>query len=216
MDVAIIDYKISNMFSVQSACQHVGLKAITTSDREEILKAKAAILPGVGTFGAAMDQIHQLGLDEVILEYVSSRRPFLGICLGMQLLLTDSQEFGLHQGLNLIPGQVRRLNADGGGIHKAKVPHIGWAEVKQTLSKPCSWSCHPMEGVNPGASMYFVHSYAVFPDDEQHVLTTTPHGKEVFCSTLVKDNVVACQFHPEKSGLEGIKIFKNLAASIKG
>jgi len=216
LDVAIIDYKISNMYSVQSACNFIGLHSEITNNADEILTAHAAILPGVGSFGAAMDHLKELGLIQVIKEFIASGKPFMGICLGMQLLLSESEEFGIKNGLNIIPGYVRKfpeINIQG---KKIKVPYIGWNHINIVNTNFSNdWSVSPLNEISNEEFMYFVHSYYVIPDDSNVTLTLTDYEDIKYCSSLAYKNIFACQFHPEKSGNKGLQIFKNFLATIK-
>lgn len=208
LDVAIIDYKISNMFSVNSACRYLGLNSGITSDRDEILNARAAVLPGVGAFGVAMEHLADLRLTATIRDFIGSGKPFIGICLGMQLLLSESEEFGRHEGIGIIPGFVRKFSS---GHHR--VPHIGWNRIeKATLPErhaPAGFSGE-IEG---RPYMYFVHSFYAEPLDQSVILTRTNYANIDFCSSLVYKNILACQFHPEKSGPAGLRILKNARIS---
>ena len=215
LDVAIIDYKISNMFSVNSACNYFGLNSRITNDRDEILGARAAILPGVGTFGPGIDHLGELGLVPVIREFIGSGKPFMGICLGMQLLLSESEEFGIHKGLGIIPGKVKKFTQPT-GQEKIRIPHIGWNTVGDIKNELSAWPTPPLEGVKNGEYMYFVHSFYVIPDDKSLILTLTDYAGISFCSSFAHQNIFACQFHPEKSGKQGLEIFRNFAKSIQG
>ena len=205
-DVAIIDYKMSNLYSVQSACRRVNLSSVITSDTNQILDAKIAILPGVGAFGKAMTQLAKYKLDECIFSYVSSGKPFIGICLGLQLLFETSEEFGNHKGLGLIRGLVRKLTFDKEEKCRYPVPHIGWNKLK----KVACWHNTFLSENKQNDFMYFVHSYYVEPDDIRMVLAKTTYGGQEYCSAIQYKNIFATQFHPEKSGQIGIKIYQCL------
>lgn len=205
--VAIIDYGLCNLFSVVHACEHIGLEAIVTDDIDEILSADAAILPGVGAFGKAITEIRKKKLDFAIDKFISSGKPFLGICLGLHLLFDSSEEFGYFEGLGIIPGKVRKIQSSHG-----KVPQIGWNTIevsKENLGHPL------VESIREGEYMYFTHSFFVEPLNIDNVLTYTNYGKLRYCSSVCRDNVVACQFHPEKSGVEGIRVYRNFKSMIK-
>ncbi len=203
--IAIIDYGMGNLRSVQKGFEKIGCEAIITDDPQVVLQAERIVLPGVGAFRDCMHNLEQRGFVEPILKVITEGRPFLGICVGMQLLFTDSVEFGLYCGLNVIPGHVLRfpdrMTVEG---EKLKVPQMGWNQL--------SFKRHPpvFVGVKNGSNVYFVHSYYVKPDDDGVVATTTDYGIE-FCSSVWKDNVVATQFHPEKSQDIGLQILKNFA-----
>ena len=203
--IAIIDYGMGNLRSVQKGLEKVGAETIITADPLAILDADKIVLPGVGAFRDCMRNLEQRGFVEPILKVIKEGRPFLGICLGLQLLFTESEEFGLHKGLNVIPGRVLRFPE---GMREAgeelKVPHMGWNQLSLHTRLPV------FEGVNEGANVYFVHSYYVKPDDDSVVATTTDYGIK-FCSSIWKDNIIATQFHPEKSQDVGLGILKNFA-----
>jgi len=205
--IVIIDYAVGNLFSVYNTCNSIGYTATVTSDIKEILKADAVILPGVGAFGDAMANLDRLGLIPAIKESIDSGKPFLGICLGLQLLFTKSFEFGEHAGLDIIPGSVERFPEQLNG-RNIKVPHIGWNKID--IKKESG----TFEHVNSGAYVYFVHSYYVKPDDSAIVATTTTYQGVPFCSSIEYENVFATQFHPEKSGKAGIQIYNNWLSSI--
>lgn len=194
--IAIIDYGMGNLRSVQKGFEKVGFEAIITQDRKTLRDAEGLILPGVGAFGDAMKNLRAAGLDLAIKEAVAAGKPLLGICLGMQLLLSASQENGWHEGLGIIPGTVRRLPA---GV---KVPHMGWNQVEIARETPL------LEGVPSGAFFYFVHSYYVDPEDKSFLITTTDYGLR-FPSIFGRGNVFGIQFHPEKSSKLGLQILKN-------
>ncbi len=203
--IAIIDYGMGNLRSVQKGFETVGSEAVVTADPRVVLEAERVVLPGVGAFADCMANLEQAGFVEPILAVIAQGRPFLGICLGLQLLFTESEEFGIHQGLNVIPGRVRRFPegmAPAG--EELKVPHMGWNQISFRRRPPA------FEGIAEGANVYFVHSYYVQPDDEDVIATTTGYGID-FCSAIWKDNIVATQFHPEKSQAVGLRILKNFA-----
>ena len=201
--IAIIDYGMGNLRSVQKGFERVGCEAIVTADPKVVLEADKIVLPGVGAFPDCMRNLEQGGFIEPLLRVIREGRPFLGICLGLQLLFTESEEFGVHPGLNVIPGRVvrfpERMTAEGESL---KVPHMGWNQL--------AIKRHPaaFDGIEEGANFYFVHSYYVVPKDDGVVATTTTYGIE-FCSSIWKDNIVATQFHPEKSQEKGLHILKN-------
>jgi len=212
--VAIIDFELSNLFSVQHACNYVGLNAIITSQKEEILKKDALILPGVGSFGDAMENLIRLDLVDTIKSFIATGKQFLGICLGFQLLFTESEEFGTFQGLNLIDGIVRKfpnINSNGELI---RVPQIGWNYIVDS-SNGDKWEKSLLKNIKNNAYMYFVHSFYAMPANEKMILTKTNYEGIEYCSSVCFDNVFASQFHPEKSGVEGIKIYQEFANKIK-
>ena len=213
--VVIVDHGLGNLYSVQQACAHVGLQASITADQREILSADAVILPGVGAFGDAMRTLHRLDLVSVLRDLAGSPKPLLGICLGVQLLMTESFEFGRHAGLGIIEGQVVSLERPQLDGRTLKVPQIGWNRVCPPAGSPPSspdlWADTPLATVPKGAYMYFVHSYVVQPQDPGVILSTSRYGHIDFCSSLGRGNVFACQFHPERSGPHGLTLYRNLA-----
>lgn len=216
LQIAIIDYEMGNLFSVKRACEQAGLDVLITADASVIMSSDAAILPGVGAFGDAMDNLRRLDLVVPIKEFVKTGKPFMGICLGMQLLMSDSEEFGYHKGLNIIEGSVVRFPAENREGGKIKVPHVGWNKIFQPSSEDLTyWNESPLKNIMSGEFMYFVHSYYAVPSDKRAVLSTTTYEGTQFCSGIFLRNVFACQYHPEKSAAEGIKIYKNWASAIK-
>ena len=196
--IAIIDYGMGNLRSVQKGLEHVGFKAVVTRDLSEIHSARGVVLPGVGAFNACMANLKKFALVEPIREIVRAGKPFLGICLGFQLLFSESEEFGRQRGLDLFPGKVVGFNPNDG----LKVPHMGWNTI--TLQQ----SSRFLEGITSGDYVYFVHSYYVVPEQEQVIATTTDYGK-LFVSSIATDRLFACQFHPEKSQELGLRILAN-------
>ncbi len=203
MKIAIIDYQLSNLFSVKHAFDYLGVESQITSDKEIIADSDAAIIPGVGAFGDAMKNLEKLDLIGLIKDFISSGKLFMGVCLGMQLLFTQSEEFGIHKGLNIVKGKVKKFTNDN---EKIKVPQIGWNQI---LKAKKSWLDSPLKDIKNGEFMYFVHSYFVEPEDKSVVLSETIYENIRYCSSLQSGNVFATQFHPEKSGKDGIKIYKD-------
>lgn len=199
--IAIIDYGMGNLRSVSKAFEAVGHQAVVTRDARVIGNASHVVLPGVGAFGDCMANIEQYGLVEPIRTAIRSGKPFLGICLGLQVLFSESEEFGPHKGLDIIQGTVRRFE----GGQALKVPHMGWNQVHVQRA------CPLFDGVADGSDWYFVHSYFVDPGDKQLAATMTTYGIP-FVSSVWKDNIVACQFHPEKSQTVGLRLIKNFGA----
>lgn len=197
--IAIIDYGMGNLHSVSKAVERLGYEAMVTGDAEQILAAEGAILPGVGAFGDAMEQLRESGLNDVVLRYAESGKPLLGICLGMQLLFASSEEHGNHEGLGLLPGTVVRFRGD------YKVPHMGWNKLsyKQSASPI-------FEGIEEG-HVYFVHSYHAKPERESDLLAVTDYYQPV-TAIVGRDNVYGMQFHPEKSGDIGMQLLRNFLA----
>lgn len=210
--VAIIDYELGNMFSVKKACDRIGLEATITSDKNMLMNSDAAILPGVGAFGDAMINLRRLDLVEPIKDFIQSKKQFFGVCLGLQLLFSESEEFGAHGGLGIIDGIVKKFYRDDG---KIKVPQIGWNFIRKgSVTTDAAWDASPLKNVDLEKRMYFVHSFYVTPADAAKTLTDTSYEGIDYCSSIFFDNVFASQFHPEKSSDEGIKIYKNWANKI--
>lgn len=214
--VAIVDYGTGNLFNVRRACQHVGLPAELTDRPESVLAADAIILPGVGAMPHAMRALRESGLADALSEAVRGGVPFLGVCLGMQLLMDKGSEFENHSGLGLIPGRVVRFPARSPDGAAMKVPHIGWNAVRANPAVAEPWAGTPLDGLADGAFMYFVHSYVVVPDDPSVCIATTDHSGVEFCSALRHQNVVGCQFHPERSGRDGLAIYETFARDLLG
>ena len=199
--IAIIDYGMGNLRSVSKAFEAVGHQAIVTREPSVIANASHVVLPGVGAFGDCMANLERYELIAPIYTAIQSGKPFLGICLGLQLLFTESEEFGMHKGLGVIPGRVKKFVLDA----SLKVPHMGWNDIRIMRPAPI------FAGIAPGSYCYFVHSYYVEPADAAVVATVTDYGAP-FASAVWKDNVVACQFHPEKSQAVGLQVIKNFGA----
>jgi glutamine amidotransferase len=204
--IVIVDYGMGNLRSVHKALERVGFQTSVTQDPAEVKKAAGLIVPGVGAFKKAMENLQELGLVNPIIEFVESGKPFLGICLGLQLLFSGSDEFGFQKGLSLFKGRVVRFPFS----HPAasppkdllKVPHMGWNTVHIHKHPPV------LDGIADGAYFYFVHSYYPVPEEQEIVATTTDYGGE-FVSSVSRGNLFACQFHPEKSQSVGLKLLKN-------
>lgn len=198
--IAIVDYGMGNLRSVQKGLERVGCKAQVTREPQQIVSARGVVLPGVGAFSACMENLRRFGLVEAIREVVLQRKPFLGICLGFQLLFTESEEFGPQKGLDLFPGKVVGFHPQNG----LKVPHMGWNRIVKKKESPF------LQGITDGDYLYFVHSYYVTPADVSVVATTTTYGAS-FVSSIATDHLFACQFHPEKSQKIGLRILDNFA-----
>jgi imidazole glycerol-phosphate synthase subunit HisH len=201
----IVDYELGNLFSVQQACLHVGLDAEISNDPAKVAAADGLILPGVGAFGTAMNNLRNRGLEAPLKARVTAGIPFLGICLGLQLLMTGSEEFGTQGGLDLLPGKVRRIppTID---MHRVRVPHIGWNQIVAPAGR--DWEGTPLQHLRAGDYMYFVHSYYCEPDRAEDRLTLTNYMGLEYCSGVQHGNILAFQFHPEKSGPEGVEIYR--------
>jgi len=210
---AIVDYGVGNLFSVKHACEKVGLEAVITFSKQEILNADGVILPGVGAFGDAMESLKRLDLVGVLKEVAESSKPLIGICLGMHLLMTESHEFGYCQGLDVIKGSVIRFTNPPDALwKKLKVPHVGWNRIYRSSVKVNgkAWMNSALEGLKDGEFMYFVHSFYVVPEDPGVVLSKTSYGQIEFCSSFQYKNILAFQFHPERSGVRGLNIYEKI------
>jgi imidazole glycerol-phosphate synthase subunit HisH len=194
--IAIIDYGMGNLRSVQKALERMGAQTVITQDPNTIHNAAKIVLPGVGAMQPAMEKLHRLALLQPIKDGINSGKPFLGICLGLQLLFEKSCEGGDVQGIGILPGTVERFQ-------QLKVPHMGWNQLKIIKS-----NCPILTGISEPASVYFCHSYYVKPKNPETILTTTEYGIN-FVSAVWKDNLYAVQFHPEKSQTIGLKILEN-------
>jgi len=211
--VAVIDYGMSNLFSVARACEHVGLTPVITHKPKDLLKADAAILPGVGAFGEAMRCLQEYDLVGPIKDFIAQKKPFMGICLGMQLLMQHSEEFGDHQGLDIFKGNVMRFPPADQDGKKIKVPQMGWNSIFPRNDKKV-WTSKLLEGTAVGEYMYFVHSFYVRADNEQDILSITDYEGVKYCSSIGRDNVWAFQFHPERSAGKGMLIYNNFSKLI--
>jgi|WetSurSiteA1Bulk_404760.scaffolds.fasta_scaffold103027_2 imidazole glycerol-phosphate synthase subunit HisH len=206
--ILIIDYKLGNLFSVNQALANIGLNVRITSDADEIESADALVLPGVGAFGDAMNNLNNLDLTYSIKKFVDSGKPFLGICLGLQLLFCESEEFGLTRGLALVKGRVKRFNNCNRDGETRKVPQIGWNQIYKIKNN--LWLNTPLNNIKEGEFMYFVHSFYVEPE-EPVSLSQTNYDGQTYVSSIQKNNLFACQFHPEKSAKQGLKIYNSWA-----
>ena len=194
--IAVIDYGAGNLRSVVNAIRSLGYQPKITSRPDDVRKARAVVLPGVGAACDTMSNLKSLCLIDAIGEFIAQDRPFFGVCLGLEVLLTGTEEGGWHECLSIFPGRVKRLPAG------QKIPHMGWTQVKQRVSHPV------FAGIPDGANFYFVHSYYAEPEDKSLVAGETDYGIP-FCSVIAKGNLVATQFHPEQSGEYGLKMYQN-------
>ncbi len=194
--IAIIDYGAGNLRSVANAIASLGYQPKITNNAQDLLEAQAVILPGVGAAGNTMESLRNLGLVDPLKKLIADNRPFFGVCIGLQVLFTGTEEGGWYDCLGIIPGRVKKL-PDG-----LKVPHMGWNQVKQCISHPL------FEGIPDGANFYFVHSYYGVPEDKALLVGETEYGITMG-SVIARDNLVATQFHPEKSGANGLKMYSN-------
>lgn len=198
--IVIIDYGMGNLRSVQKAFERSGKKAVISRNPNIVLQASKIVLPGVGAFHACVNNLKKSHLIEPIREAIQKKKPFLGICMGLQVLFDEGEEFGNHKGLGIIPGKVVRFKLP----KKFKIPHMGWNRILRKKQVPF------LEKIGENAFFYFVHSYHVIPEDPSIIATTTDYGKE-FVSSIAVDNIFACQFHPEKSQTAGLKLIKAFA-----
>lgn len=204
--IAIIDYGMGNLRSVLRALEHVGAEARVIHDPALLTGADKVVLPGVGAFRDAIAQLHRQGFVEPLQAFIASGRPFLGVCLGLQLLFDVSEEDGVHRGLGVVPGRVMRFDMDAAQASGRKVPHMGWNAL--TWDRPCPL----LAGLESGTHFYFVHSYYVVPADPDVVCGWCDYGGP-FAAMIWKENVVATQFHPEKSQQAGLRILHNFAVA---
>jgi imidazole glycerol-phosphate synthase subunit HisH len=203
--IAIIDYDMGNLRSVQKAFEKVGHPTIVARDPKVIRDASHTVLPGVGAFPDAMRNLERFGLISPIMKGIEQGKPFLGLCLGLQLLFTESEEFGTHRGLDVVKGRTVRFQKSRNGTKsKLSIPHMGWNTIQIKTPSPI------FKDVPNGSYFYFVHSYYVKPEDNRWISTTTEYGVE-FASSIWKDNIFACQFHPEKSQEQGLKLLARFA-----
>ena len=194
--IAIVDYGAGNLRSVANAITKLGYQPRITNRQNEVMNAQAVILPGVGAAADTMESLNRLGLVGTIGQLIAEGRPFFGVCIGLQVLFSDTEEGGGHECLGIIPGRVRRLPSE------LKVPHMGWNQVKQRLAHPI------FDGIPDEANFYFVHSYYAEPADKSLVAGETEYGIPI-CSVIAQGNLVATQFHPEKSGELGLRMYDN-------
>jgi glutamine amidotransferase len=201
--IAIIDYGMGNLRSVEKGFLRVGVDVMVTSDPEEVEMADGIVLPGVGAFRDCMRELKNLSLVDTIVDSIKKGKPYLGICLGLQVLFSESEEFGRCRGFDILSGRVVRFKVD-----DLKVPHMGWNQIRIRKDNPL------LRGIEDNAYFYFVHSYYVVPDDESIISTTTDYGTE-FTSMIWKDNIYAVQFHPEKSQRMGLQMLRNFGDVVK-
>ncbi len=201
--IAIIDYGMGNLRNVQRGFEWVGVDAKVTRSKREILASSAIVLPGVGAFKDCMNNLERFGLIDPLVRSLEEGKPYLGICLGLQILFTSSEEFGAQRGLDLIKGKVVRFTSD----PEHKVPHMGWNTIEKQREVPY------LRDIENGDFFYFVHSYYVVPEEKDCVSTLTDYGKP-FVSSVWKENLFAMQFHPEKSQQKGLRILENFAKAL--
>ena len=203
--IAVIDYGLGNTKSICSALEKSGANVCLTNSRDEILLSDGAILPGVGAFAHGMDRLISQKIDILIREFVSTGKPFLGICLGMQMLFDKSTEFGVTNGLGLIPGQVQRLKRS--EDCSEKLPHVSWNGIS-TL-RMSDWKGTILDSIDIDEDMYFVHSYYAKPTNQSDILSFSRYSGYEYCSTVKHNNIYGCQYHPEKSAAAGLRVISN-------
>lgn len=206
-DVTLIDYGMGNLLSVQRGFEHCGANVTVSSDPDKIRRATRIVLPGVGAFAVGMQELCRQSLDAVVCEVAGRGRPLLGICLGMQMLLDESDEYGTTRGLGLIPGRVIPVPAFAADGLPQKVPHVGWNALVFPKGRE-SWQDTLLEKVRPGESAYFVHSFMASPEDSNHRVANCLYGGVSIAAVISRANIVGCQFHPEKSGEIGLKVLR--------
>jgi glutamine amidotransferase len=207
LNVTIVDYGVGNLFSVRKALEKCGANVVLSADPDVLLKSDRLVLPGVGAFGGAISELKRLGLIETIHNFAASRKPLLGICLGMQFLFDESEEFGLHAGLGLIPGRVIPIPRTSSNGDKLKIPHIGWVSLNPSISKN-SWEGTVLSNIKPDDCVYFVHSFMAEPKNLSDELANCLYGGHSIAAVVKYKNIIGCQFHPEKSGKVGLSILQ--------
>lgn len=205
--VVIIDYGVGNLKSVQRGFEKVGAKVLITSDPDKIVSADRLILPGVGAFKDGMKGLKDSAVISPITDFVKTGRPFMGICLGMQMLLTESEEYGIHQGLGFISGKVRRIPSHDGNVFRRKIPHVGWSALQLPSSRD-SWSKTLLSETNEGEYFYFVHSFMATPESNFDIIAECEYNGQKITAVVIKENIIGLQFHPEKSCGSGLRILK--------
>lgn len=211
-EVVVIDYGMGNLLSVRRGLEHCGATVRVTADPDAVWSASRVVLPGVGAFADGMGELRRQGLDVVVREVAARGIPLLGICLGMQMLLDASEEFGTTTGLGLIPGRVVPVPGFTVDGHPQKIPHIGWNALNLPQGRE-DWAGTLLQEVKPGQAVYFVHSFMASPNVPAHRIADCLYGGMPVSATIGQDNVFGCQFHPEKSGEVGLKILKRFLAT---
>jgi len=202
VQISIIDYGLGNLYSLLNAFIHCGVEAVVTNDPQKLSESEALVLPGVGAFSVGMSRLQSLGIDKVLKDHASKNKLVLGICLGMHLLLEKSEEFGQHQGLGLVEGEVKYFTSLDSFGRQSKIPHIGWNEVN-TISES------QLTNKLNHEDMYFAHSLCVLTGKPEATLATASYGNIEFAVIIAKDNIIGCQFHPEKSSSGGLTFISN-------
>lgn len=204
MKIVIIDYGIGNVKSIINAFENQGQKIILSRERDIILGSDGIILPGVGAFSHAMHNLNKYGLVSIIKDYAKTGKPLLGICLGMQMLFDESEEFGITKGLGLIKGKVIKLPVK--HSNEIKLPHISWSGIFQNKT---NWGNTIFNNITNGCDMYFVHTFVAKPDNDNEILSISQYFNVEFCSSVKNGNIYGCQFHPEKSAENGLRVIEN-------
>ena len=206
--ITLVDYGIGNILSVQRAFEYCGAQVMISDNPQYIKNADYLVLPGVGAFADGMRGLSERGLVEAIIDFASKERPFLGICLGMQMMMGKSEEFGIYAGLGLIQGSVVRIpDQDVHGLRQ-KIPHIGWNSLELPSEKE-NWNETILEGIEIGETVYFVHSFTAAPENLANRLADTYYNGQLISAAVQSGSLYGCQFHPEKSGVTGLKIINN-------
>ena len=205
VNIAVIDYGMGNLHSACKGLEKAGAATQITDSIEDINKADAVVLPGVGAFDPAMQQMRARGLESVVKEAIDSGKPFLGICVGFQMLF-DSSEEGTEPGLGIIPGKVKRFRSE----PEITIPHMGWNQLALTQAEHTLWA-----NLEPDPYLYFVHSYYVEPEDSEVCAATVTHGSQTVTAAIARDNLMAVQFHPEKSADNGLQLLSNFVALVE-
>ncbi|MFM9872944.1 MAG: imidazole glycerol phosphate synthase subunit HisH [Fimbriimonadaceae bacterium] len=204
MKITLVDYGTGNLFSVRRAFETAGADVKVVTHPGEIQGSDRLVVPGVGAFGNCITELNRLNFSEAVHEFIATERPFLGICVGMQMLMERSLEFGEHAGLKIIPGTVEEIPNRTADSKVRKRPHIGWAP----LTAPNGWQDSILKNTDPSTRFYFVHSFSVVPTDPAHILAACDYDGYPVVAAVRKDNVTGTQFHPEKSGLAGLEVIK--------
>jgi len=209
--ISVIDYDIGNVKSILRALEKVGAEPVLSREDKEILSSDAAVFPGVGAFSVGMENLRRYDLIDTIYRFVETGKPFLGICLGMQILMEESEEFVLTKGMGLLKGRVVRLIVE--KSCDEKIPHVGWNKIEEPEEK--RWKGTIFNSIKNPSSVYFVHSFMAQPSDPADILSTTVYGGNAFCSAVNRGNIYGCQFHPEKSAVTGLRILNDFVGLIK-
>jgi glutamine amidotransferase len=208
-NILIVDYGVGNLLSVGRAFEHCGATVTLSGDPAAIANAERVVLPGVGAFGDCVNALRARGLDQAVMQHVARQRPLIGICVGMQMLFDGSEEFGQHQGLGLIPGQVTAIPSTDSVGRPLKVPHIGWSPLVMSEAAGASWDGTLLAGLQPGTAAYFVHSFHGQPVDPAHRVADALYGGRRVTAAVRRGTLFGTQFHPEKSGPVGLAMIRN-------